>query len=69
MPAMPELDEEEFLELPLLLRQTVTTDPSALTPRIRKLQAILDKLEPAAARPRPHLAPRSPGEPSAMCGE
>ena len=61
MSAIPELDEEEFLEPRTLLRQTIAADRFPLPPRIRKLQAILDKLVPPAARPPPFPAPKPAG--------
>jgi hypothetical protein len=61
---MPELDEEELLELRILLRHTVATNPYPLSPRVRRLRAILDKLDPQPARPQPHPAPKPAGEPS-----
>ena len=41
-------------------------DPFPLSPRIRKLRAILAKLEPPAARPQPFPAPKPAGEPSLL---
>ena len=49
MPAMPELDGEEFFELRTLLRHTIAADPFPLSPRVKRLRAILDKLDPAAS--------------------
>ena len=66
MPAIPELDEEEFLELPVLPRHTVATDSYPPSPRIRTLRTILDKLDPPPARPEPFPAPKPAGDPSAV---
>ena len=62
----PELDDSERRALSAELKQIIAADRFPLSPRIRKLQAILDKLDPPAARPQPHPAPKPPGEPSAM---
>ena len=66
MPAVPELDEEELLELRLLLRHTIAADPFPLSPRVRRLRAILDKLDPPPGRPEPFPAPKPAGEPSLL---
>ena len=66
MPAMPELDEEEFLELRTLLRHTIATDPYPLSPPVRRLRAILDKLDPPPARPKRFPAPKPAGTPSLL---
>jgi hypothetical protein len=36
-----------------LLSETIAANRSLLSPRIRKLRAILDKLEPPSPRPQP----------------
>ena len=66
MPAMPDLDDEEFLELRTLLRHTIATDPDPMSPRVKRLRAILDKLDPPAARAQPYPAPKPAGEPSLL---
>jgi hypothetical protein len=43
---------------------TAATDPFPLSPRIRKLRAILDKLAPPPPRPEPFPAPKPPAQPS-----
>jgi hypothetical protein len=52
-----ELDEADKAALVALLR-------FPLSPRIRQLRAILDKLEPAKPRPEPYPPPKPVGEPS-----
>ena len=47
-----------------VLRATIATDGFPLSSRVRQLRAILEKLEPTPARPRPFPAPRMIGEPS-----
>jgi hypothetical protein len=65
LPSMDRLDltEEERAELLRLLRGVKAGDRFPLSPRIRRLKAILQKLPPAAAA-EPFPAPRPPGEPS-----
>jgi hypothetical protein len=47
-----------------LLRGTVAIDLFPLSPRIRKLRAILAKLVPEPPQPKPLPAPRPSAEPS-----
>jgi len=47
-----------------LLRDTIAADRFPLSPRIKSLRAILDKLEPPAARPEAIPPVKPPGEPS-----
>jgi hypothetical protein len=44
-----------------LLRETIAGDRYPLSPRVRTLRAILDKLEPAPPRPEPYPAPKPVG--------
>ena len=50
----PELDDADSAALVELLRQTIAADRYPLSPRIRKLRAVLAKLVP----PRPEPLPR-----------
>ena len=50
-----ELDDGEKATLAALLKQTIAADPFPLSQRVRRLRAILEKLEPPAARPKPKL--------------
>jgi hypothetical protein len=52
------LDDAEKAALAALLRQVIAADPFPMSPRIRRLRAILDELEPPAARPQPFPGPR-----------
>jgi hypothetical protein len=45
------------------LRQMIDGDRFPLSPRIRCLRQILDKLEPPRAAAEPFPAPKPPGEP------
>jgi hypothetical protein len=60
---MPSLDltDEDKAALIELLRETITTSRFLLSPRIRRLRAILAKIDTPTLRPEPP----SPGEPSA----
>jgi len=58
----PELSDNDKAVLAELLRETIAADRFPLSPRIRRLQAILDKLAPPAPRPEPIPAPEPPGE-------
>jgi hypothetical protein len=55
------LTDEEKLALVNLLERTIRDDPYPLSPRIRQLQGILDKVEPP--QPRPPLPPLKVYEP------
>jgi hypothetical protein len=46
-----ELDEGEKAALVELLKRTIAADPLPMSPRVRQLRAILEKLEPPTARP------------------
>jgi hypothetical protein len=61
MPA--DLTDAHLDAIAKLLRETIAADRFPLSPRVRRWQAILDKLEPPA--PRPELPPlKPPGTPS-----
>jgi hypothetical protein len=59
-----ELDDGEKAALVALLTAEIENTRYPLSPRIRQLRAILDKLEPAKPRPQPYPAPKPVGEPS-----
>jgi hypothetical protein len=48
MPATPDLDDSDRAVLVALLTQTIAADPLPLSPRVKRLRGILDKLEPPA---------------------
>jgi hypothetical protein len=66
MPPTADLDDAEKATLAALLRQVIAADPFPMSPRIRALRTILDKLEPASPRPQPHPAPKPAGESSLL---
>jgi len=61
---VPDLEAAERAALVVLLRETIAADRFPLSPRIRALKRILDKLNPPAAKAQPHPPPKPPGEPS-----
>jgi hypothetical protein len=65
MPTL-ELDDDEKAALVALLKRTIAADPYPLSPRVRRLRAILAKLQPPSARPQPHPAPKPAGTPSLL---
>jgi hypothetical protein len=54
---MTSLDDTDKATVAELLRETIERDRFPLSPRIKSLKAILDKLEPPAPRPTPHHHP------------
>ena len=59
-----DLTDDEKAALTALLRETIATDRYPLSPRIRQLRSILDKLAPPPLRPEPYPAPKPPAQPS-----
>ena len=60
----PNLTPEDYAAIAALLRDTIAADRFPLSPRMPRWKAILDKLEPPAAKREP-LPPLKPvGEPS-----
>jgi hypothetical protein len=55
-----ELDEGEKAALVELLKRTIAADPFPMSPRVRQLRAILEKLEP-----QPYPAPKPAPKPAA----
>ena len=66
MPATPRLDDADFAVLVALLKQTIAADRYPLSPRVKRLRAILDKLEPPPSRLEPYPPPKPAGEPSLL---
>jgi hypothetical protein len=66
MPAAPDLTDAEKTALIAELKRIIAADPFPLSPRIRMLRAILEKLEPSPARPQPYPAPKPAGTPSLL---
>ena len=66
LPSMARLDltDEERDQLVRALRGIVDNDRFSLSPRVRALRRIIEKLEPAPPVAEPYPAPKPPGEPS-----
>ena len=65
---LPDLTEADRAILAELVRERIAADRFPLSPRVRRLKAILAKLEPSAEKPAvtPYQAPRPAGEPSLL---
>jgi hypothetical protein len=61
---LPDLSPEEYAEIVRLVRSAMDGDRYPLSSRVRRLRAILDKLEPPAVNPEPWPAPKPVGQPS-----
>jgi len=57
-----ELNDDDKAILATLLRETINADRFPLSPRVRALQRVLDKLDPPAPRPELMPAPKPPRE-------
>ena len=66
MPATPRLDDADFAVLAALLKQTIAADRYPLSPRVKRLRAILDRLEAPPPGPEPYPPPKPAGEPSLL---
>jgi hypothetical protein len=66
MPAAIELDDAEKAALVELLKQAIAADPFPLSPRVRTLRGILDKLQPPSPRAEPLPPPKPSGTPSLL---
>jgi hypothetical protein len=61
----PDLSPEDYAAIAALLRDTIAADRFPLSPRVRRMRAILDKLEPPKVRPEPPPL-KPPGAPSTL---
>jgi hypothetical protein len=52
MPDPLDLDDDDRMELAALPREAIAADRYILSPRVKQLRAILDRLEPARGRSR-----------------
>jgi len=59
---MPELDDADKAILAELLRETIERDRFPLSPRVRALKRVLDKLDPPRRASEPLPPPKPPGE-------
>jgi hypothetical protein len=60
----PDLTDDDKAILVELPRETIERDRFPLSPKVKRLKAILAKLAPPAPRPEPLPAPKPLGEPS-----
>ena len=49
-----------------MLREVIESNRYFMSPRVKRLRAILDRLEPPPPRPEPYPAPKPAGEPSLL---
>ena len=59
-----DLTPDDKAAIASLLRHTIAADRFPLSPRVRRWQAIIDKLEPPAPKREPLPPLKPPGEPS-----
>jgi hypothetical protein len=62
----PDLTDDDKAELVKLLRETIERDRFPLSPRVKRLRAILGKLAPPAPAPEPLPPPKPPGDRSVV---
>jgi len=48
-----EFDDDDKATLAALLKQTIAADPFPMSPRVRQLRAILEKVKPSKSGPQP----------------
>jgi hypothetical protein len=58
----PDLTGDDRAILAELLRETIARDRFPLSPRVRRLKAVLAKLDPPGPRPDPLPPPKPPAE-------
>jgi hypothetical protein len=64
---VPDLTDDNRADLARLLREAIEADRYPLSPRVRRLKALLAKLDPASAPAvAPLLPPKPPGRPSTV---
>ena len=64
MAVPPDLTDDDTAVLVELLRETIEHDRFPLSPKVKRLKAVLAKFDPPAPRPEPLPPPKPPGEPS-----
>jgi hypothetical protein len=64
-----DLTDDDKAILVELLRETIERDRSPLSPKVKRLRAILAKLDPPTPRPEPLPPPKPPGERSVVLGK
>jgi hypothetical protein len=66
MPATPDLTDVERDELVAVLPEAIERDPYFMSPRVKRLRAILAKFDPPSPRPQPYPPPKPAGTPSLL---
>jgi hypothetical protein len=66
MAATPDLDDDERATLIAVLREVVERNRHFMSPRVKRLRAILAKFDPPLPRSEPYPSPKPPGTPSAI---
>jgi hypothetical protein len=65
----PDLSPEDCAAIAALLRDTIAADRFPMSPRIKRMRAILNKLDPTAPKPVPVPPLKPSGAPSTHCTE
>jgi hypothetical protein len=65
---LPDLTKDEYAELVRVLRDAIDNDRYFLSPRVRRLETILAKIDPASAKPTvtAYPTPKPASEPSRL---
>jgi hypothetical protein len=66
MPTPVELDDADKAALIAEVKRTIAADPFPMSPRVRTLRGILEKLQPPSRRAEPYPAPKPAGTPSLL---
>jgi len=62
----PDLSPEDYAAIAALLGDTIAADRFPMSPRIKRMRAILNKLDPPVPKPAPFPPMKSPGAPSVV---
>jgi hypothetical protein len=65
-PVPPDLTGDDKAIIVELLRETIERDRFPMSPKIKRLKAVLAKFDPPAPRPEPLPPPKPPGERSVV---
>ena len=63
----PDLSPEDCAAIAALLRDTIAADRFPMSPRIKRMRAILNKLDPPAPKPAPFPPLKPPRNGTASC--
>jgi hypothetical protein len=62
----PDISSEDCAAIAALLRDTIAADRFPMSPRIKRMRAILYKLDPPVPKPMPFPPLKPPGQPSML---